>query len=144
MQKAAWEEACRAAKAAFSTPLDECEELILPNPPLNPDQRGAGRTILKGVRLAARANVGDASGVETDQTVLIDIGTMVNGGAGVGKSSVLSCLLEIIDFENLGTVVCTAYTGVATLQLPEGSRRATLCWLLALFGSGMNSAKYLP
>jgi ubiquitin C-terminal hydrolase len=136
-ERSVWEQHCEKAHARG----EESDSL---KPPLNPGQRLVARTILKKVRLVSNKNSAASMHDDGDWSQDDDslVGTMVVGGAGVGKSYLLSSLLDVIEHEKLGTSVCTSYTGIATLQMP--SPRATICWLFGIPGKIVNSRTDLP
>ena len=100
-----------------------------PRPPSNPEQRELARCVLKQVR-AAHALKTAPPGTAADDEVILgptvtenaagdssDIGIMVVGAPGVGKSHTVSVISFFIKHENLGTVLSSAYTGVAAIQV---------------------------
>ena len=102
-----------------------------PRPPSNPEQRELVRRVLTQVRAAHAlkpASTTDEEKVEVivDSTAATeddgivgqgDIGIMVVGAPGVGKSHAVSTISFYIKHENLGIVLSSAYTGVAAIQV---------------------------
>ena len=101
-----------------------------PRPPLNAEQRELTRRVLKKVRAAhAKKNAPSTDGEQVeiiidytaaeDEGVVgeADIGFMVVGAPGVGKSQTVSAISFYIKHENLGIVLSSAYTGVAAIQV---------------------------
>jgi hypothetical protein len=65
---------------------------------------------------------------EKDYDDLKEVGIMVIGAPGVGKSHSVSTISFFINHENLGSVLSTSYTGVATLQV-------TACYFIKALSS---------
>ena len=90
-----------------------------PRSPSNPEQRELARSVLKKVREARLLNIDLADG-DTQPEAIDDqssVGIMVVGAPGVGKSHTISTISFFLQHENLGTVISSAWTGVATLQV---------------------------
>jgi hypothetical protein len=100
-----------------------------PRPPCNLEQRDLGRHVLRQVRLRVTLRLQSqhineeevllprAVSTETNDNDLKEVGIMVIGAPGVGKSHSISTISFFINHENLGSVLSTSYTGVATLQV---------------------------
>jgi hypothetical protein len=97
-----------------------------PRPPSNPDQRDIARRVLKQVR-ATQVPKG-ANLMNDDEAIFnrspasldngkSDIGYMVVGAPGTGKSHTVATISFFIAHENLGDVLSSAFTGVATTQV---------------------------
>jgi hypothetical protein len=101
-----------------------------PRPPSNPEQRDLARCVLKKVRAAhALKSVGEPDDTTAEDVVLCpdrdekapqdssEVGIMVVGAPGVGKSHTIKTISFFINHENLGIVISSAWTGVATIQV---------------------------
>jgi hypothetical protein len=101
-----------------------------PRPPSNPEQRDLARSVLKKVRAAhALKSVGEPDDHSADDVILSpdrdekalkdnnEVGTMVVGAPGVGKSHTIKAISFFVNHENLGIVLSSAWTGVATIQV---------------------------
>ncbi len=104
-------EIARISNEQFSTAKSEWERqhkddfkkqfFGTPRPPSNPEQRELVRRVLKDDDIVGKG----------------DIGFMVVGAPGVGKSHAVSTISFYIKHENLGIVLSSAYTGVAAIQV---------------------------
>jgi len=120
-----------------------------PMPPLNPKQRAAGRRTLPALRrLAAAQRAGLAAG-ESRQEYSARLGTLTEemhfllvGAPGTGKSHLLGALLEVMQADDLGGAVFSAYTGVAVTALPLPA--ATYCTLFGIHGDAGSKLDDLP
>jgi len=104
-----------------------------PRPPSNPEQRELARCVLRQVRAARNLQSTNSAtnALAAEEMILTsdpapandaanendDIGFMVVGAPGVGKSHSVSTISFYVKHENLGTVLSSAYTGVATIQV---------------------------
>ena len=101
-----------------------------PRPPSNPEQRDLARCVLKKVRAAhALKSIRELHDSTADDVILSpdknekalkdssEVGIMVVGAPGVGKSHTIKTISFFINHENLGIVISSAWTGVATIQV---------------------------
>ena len=101
----------------------------VPRPPLNLEQRTAGRQVLPAIRRLASAQRAGLAGGESREEYCKLAAAPTNfllvGAPGVGKSHLLAALLDVMIREDLGATVFCAYTGVAVTALPLPA--ATYC-----------------
>ena len=122
-----WLQHSAAAKArgeVFDTPA--------PVKVLNPDQRQFCREVWPvgcKMRAGRRANLPRAQYAEP---LLGSLLWLLHGAGGNGKTTMLEVLQQVFLREGIGTIVFTAYTGVATTALPKPA--ATFCTLLSVSG----------
>jgi hypothetical protein len=101
-----------------------------PRPPSNPEQRDLARCILTKVRAAhALKNFEEPDDPTAEDIILSpdkdekllqdnsEVGIMVVGAPGVGKSHTIKIISFFMNHENLGIVISSAWTGVATIQV---------------------------
>ena len=90
-------------------------------PPLNPQQRAAGRAMIDAVRKTSAWVSGGEIGPPPSGTR-----HRVQGAPGTGKSHVCGHVLAAVQRENLGHVILCAPTGSAAKVLPAAGRPNTL------------------
>ena len=139
LEKSAWTEACNAAKQAGEPS---------PLPPLNPEQRKAGMAILRVVRCLGHAMKTAATmGYSRFQYTKAvsdahQLHFLLAGAPGTGKSQMLKTVLQVMEDEDLGGAVFSAYTGVAVTQLPRPA--ATYCKLTGINGDAGSELGEVP
>ena len=129
---AKWE-ADKEAAAAADPPLEE------PLPPLNNEQRAAGREILNALRELERAKRRKPwanraewmEGLETVQRLFF-----LNGAAGTGKTALIKTLDVLMQRLGLGQMLLTAFTGTAVVELENAMTTLTLLEIPMHYGEG--------
>ena len=129
-ENAQWEKDRDVAKAA-NTPFSTRS----PAKVLNPQQRAFCRTIWP---IACAMRNGRQANVPRAQYALAAKGIgqlfwLLHGAGGNGKTTMLEVLQHVFEREDVGTVVFTAYQGVAVTSLPRPS--ATFCSLFYMNGA---------
>ena len=137
-----WKRAKQAAAAA-TPPLEE------PLPPLNNEQREAGRAIISALRELERARRRKhcsasraewMEGLEKVQRLFF-----LNGAAGTGKTALIKTLDVLMQRLGLGQMLLTAYTGTAVVELENAMTSLSLFGIPISFGEqGLGEMKQLP
>jgi hypothetical protein len=112
-------------------------------PPLNSGQRKIGAELiphllaLKAARSQANESLSHRPGQVDSEPHLY----FLHGAAGTGKSVLIAELKRVLKTYDLGTMLATAYTGIASQPLPQG---LTMCSLFGLQGTMTSTDKITP
>ena len=104
-------------------------------PPLNPEQRDAGRGFLEYVTLRCNMRREGKSAVEIAESARakgISQLTLLIGAGGTGKSAVVHSIESHMSQKGLGFLLITAYTGVATAPFGGPTLMSLLNFTLAI------------
>ena len=123
----------KEAAAAADPPLEE------PLPPLNNEQRAAGREILNALRELERAKRRKPwanraewmEGLDKVQRLFF-----LNGAAGTGKTALIKTLDVLMQRLGLGQMLLSAFTGTAVVELENAMTTLTLFDIPFYFGEG--------
>ena len=122
----------KEAAAAATPPLEE------PLPPLNNEQRAAGRAVIGALRELERARRRKhwstsraewMEGLENLQRLFF-----LNGAAGTGKTALIKTLDMLMQRLGLGQMLLTAYSGTAVVELENAMTSLTLFNIPISFG----------
>ena len=141
----AYRQASRRWRDEFGERFKRGEDV--PLPPLNQRQRAAGRRLLPVLRrMGAAQRDGDASRTRKEYSEAVALVHRMHyllvGAPGTGKSLLLRALLQLMDEEDLGCAIFSAYTGVAVTALPLPA--ATYCKLTGIPGDAGSTLEDLP